>query len=131
MESTGQDDSSRCTEMVAVKWTGRTVSVNKCHEVRAGMIYASIAYKDFINSIAWAIKIASGCKIFKKVSLRIHVKLSNRKDHHNIIKPICDAIERSGLINNDKNIKYIKLMPAERHNGNESYEIFLMISEVK
>jgi len=117
--------------MIAVKWTGKAVSVNKWHMVRAGRIYASNEYKQFIESLAWAIKGESGCRVYRKISLIIHVTLNNRMDHHNLIKPVCDAIEQSGIIMNDKNIEDIRLRPAERHRQGEKDEIILMISEIK
>jgi len=117
--------------MITIKWTGKAVSVNKWHMVRAGRIFASPEYEKFIDSIAFTIKATAGNTKYDKISLIIHVNINNRMDHHNLIKPICDGIQRSGIIDDDKNIGYVSLLPAERHSQVKLDEIIIMIREDK
>ena len=101
-----------------VVWTGITVPVNRKNVMRSKAIfkrgYREVvpmigtlpAYQSFICSMA---KTFSHLPKFGKtlVTLSMRSLLHSRKDIDGIIKPVFDALERSGVIDNDKQIKMI------------------------
>jgi len=119
--------------MIAVKWTGRVASSNKRHTKSrtTGRLINTNVYRDFRDNLAWTIKAQYPAIRYEKISVIISVTVSNRLDHHNLHKPILDAIQESGMIGNDRNIMFITWLPAERHKQGEPDEIILMISEMK
>ena len=119
--------------MIAVKWTGRAVSSNRRHTISrtTGYIINTTEYKNFLKDLAWTIKSQTRGLGYEKIRVVIEVTVNNRYDHHNLHKPIMDAIQMSGLIENDKNIMYINWRPPIRHKQKELDEIFLFISEVR
>lgn len=112
--------------MICAVWRGKAVSVNNWHVIRKGRIYASKEYEAFISSIAWAIKVECQQSL-GHVNLLISSSLNRSFDHHNLSKPICDAIERAGVVENDRNIGIVTLWPPERHKRNEIDEIRIFI----
>lgn len=119
--------------MIAIRWTGKAVGTNKRHTISrtSGHIINTRAYRTFLEDLAYTIREAAPGIRFEKISVVISVSVSNSYDHHNLHKPIMDAIEKSGLLGNDKNILFISWLPPERHKRGEIDEIFLLISEVK
>ena len=118
--------------MIIVRWTGKAASVNKWHVIRKGRICASRSYEQFIDALAWTITAETGgCRPWRRLDLRIHCTIWRMRDKQNLLKPICDAIERSGLIKNDRDIGHIHICPAEFHERDELDQIMLMLSEVK
>ena len=98
-----------------VIWIGKIQSVNRWHGARAlfskqknkwiGQIFETKDYKDFKKSIA------SACIGMEKLSgyidLQVNVVLSSRADTGNVDKPIGDALELAGVIENDKFVRNI------------------------
>ena len=113
--------------MICVVWNGWAVSVNDWHVIRNGRIHASKEYESFISSIAWAIK-AECQQPLGHVNLLIASSLNRSFDHHNLSKPICDALERAGVVENDRNIGIVTLWPPERHKRGciDEIRIFIM-----
>ena len=87
--------------MVILQWTGRAVSVNKWHVVRGGRISPSREYEKFIDALAWSFR--SQCRDrFERIDIEIVVELrSRRSDKQNYLKPICDALVRAGIVEDD------------------------------
>jgi len=119
--------------MIIVKWQGYAASSNKRHTKSrtTGNIINMSIYRDFKINLSWAIKAAAGNVCYDKLSVIINVCVSKRMDHHNLHKPIMDAIQLSGLLKNDKNIHFISWTPPEWHKEGEVDTVFLFLSEVK
>lgn len=107
-------------------WTGKAVNVNKWHVVRKGRIYPSREYEEFIDSLSWTFK--AGCQEkFSKMGIKIKSKIGKTADHQNLLKPICDALERAGIIDNDRSIGKILLLEPTRHKRGQPDEITVEI----
>ena len=123
--------------MITVTWTGKAVSVNKWHVVRRGRIAASREYEEFIDSLAWAI-VAEAPKGpdwtvgpgWKALNLTMECRVGPLMDDQNLLKPVCDAIERSGLLENDRDIKRKVIEPATRHKRGQPDTITMYLMEV-
>ena len=97
-------------------WIGNVQSVNKWHGARSikkgnkniAMIYETTEYKQFKRSLALSFKGME--KQSGYVDLQVIVVLSSRADTGNIDKPIGDALEDAGVIDNDKFIRNITYM---------------------
>ena len=116
------------TGELTVTWTGKAVSVNRWHVVRRGRIAASREYETFIDSLAWAIKAETSVK-WAALNLTMQCDVGPLMDDHNLLKPVCDAIERSGLLANDREIRHRILLPATRHKRGRMDTIRLELKE--
>ena len=118
--------------MIVVKWTGKAVSENRRLVPGKTRLQATQQYEGFINSLGWQIRADSPWIAgIKKINLLIHVTIWKMRDKQNLLKPICDAVQRSGLIENDRDIETIHIMPAEYHKRDELDHIWLFISEAR
>lgn len=131
--------------LLRVSWTGKVVSVNKRTGARVfvpkgfnknmpvgavlkrravrAMVYQSDAYKKFKESIAAVIP---PVKIDGYVDLKITASLWKVADTDNIIKPVQDALQLSGVIENDKFIRDI-LIKRKYHKKGEEDEIEIVL----
>ena len=117
------------TGELTVTWTGKAVSVNRWHVVRKGRIAASREYETFIDSLAWTIKGAAISTRWAALDLTMQCDVGPLMDDHNLLKPVCDAIERSGLLGDDREIKDRHLLPATRHKRGHPDTIRLELKE--
>ena len=123
--------------MIIVTWTGKAVSVNKWHAIRyvknKPRIVPTREYETFIDSLAWAIKadIPEWAEPpWEALNLTMRCEVGPLMDDHNLLKPVCDAIQRSGLLADDKNIQHRHLLPAHRHKRGQPDTIHLEMEEV-
>ena len=118
--------------MITVTWTGKAVSVNKWHVVRRGRISPSREYEEFIDSLAWAIRAGvCGCLMpWPALDLTMSCELGPLADDQNLLKPVCDAIERSRLLENDRDIRRKIIEPATRHKRGQPDTIAMCLTEV-
>ena len=90
-------------------WKGKVQSVNRWHGAMcikgSARIYETPAYKKFKTSLAATFKNLD--KVSGYVDLQVTVVLSSRADTGNIDKPIGDALELAGVLENDKFIRNI------------------------
>ena len=101
--------------MITLRWTGRTVSVNRWHVVRGGRISPSREYEEFVESLAWAFLAGSDGRTRAACDISIHCKLRPRIDKQNVLKPVLDALVRAKVITDDRDqIGHIHILPAER-----------------
>jgi Holliday junction resolvase RusA-like endonuclease len=94
--------------VISVVYCGPVVGVNrqKGYSRKLGRAYPNPAYQAFIDALAWMIKAAAKRQTFDGlVEVHGHLILPRGMDHDALTKPICDAIERSGVITNDWWIK--------------------------
>ncbi len=118
--------------MISVTWTGKAVSVNKWHVVRQGRIYPSREYEEFIDSLSWAIVAAWGRPWvpWDVLDLTMQCDIGPLVDDQNLLKPVCDAVERSGLLQNDRDIKRKIINLATRHKRGQPDTITMCLMEV-
>jgi Holliday junction resolvase RusA-like endonuclease len=109
------------------------VSVNRWHVVRRGRIHASREYETFVNSVSLAIRAAAAQagirEPWKKASLTVTCSLPALSDHHNLCKPLADAVERAGLIDDDRHITTVRMDDSGHHGRGKPDEIWLFLSE--
>ncbi len=123
--------------MITVMWQGKAVSVNKWHCVRNGKISPTREYEEFIDQLAWSIKdrmrgenTSTWFAAWPALNLIMSCELGALADDQNLLKPVCDAIERSGLLENDRDIKTKWILPASRHKRGGVDTIWLHLMEV-
>ncbi len=115
--------------MITVTWTGKAVSVNRWHVVRRGRIAASREYETFIDSLAWVIRAETVGNQWEALDMTMQCEVVPLVDDHNLLKPVCDAIQRSGLLADDREIKHRHLLPARRHKRGLADTIHLELEE--
>jgi len=117
--------------MLTVFWKGKAISENRRHVIRNGKISASREYEKFIDGLAWTIRAEAKGQRYKRLDIAIDSKVNAWVDHQNLCKPICDAVQRSGLIENDKMIGNIWMQEAKRHKKGELDEIWLYFTRME
>lgn len=100
-------------------WTGETVSVNQWHRATTqrdhvrgktfARIYQGPAYAKYKESLAIAARNAlttSGAEPFSNyVDMEVHLYLWKMKDSDGVDKPLGDALEDAGVVENDRLIR--------------------------
>lgn len=99
-------------------WKGLTVSVNKWTRSRVikskktgkliPMVYSTKEYKDFIKGMAEAF-LNSDKHGTDYVDVEITCTMWKMRDTDSIIKPVLDAIEQSGVLENDRYVRDIRV----------------------
>ncbi len=118
--------------MITIKWTGKAVSVNKWHVVRRGRISPSREYEEFIDSLAWAIRakmVGPPCTAWHALDMTMACDIGPLVDDQNLLKPVCDAIQRSKLLENDREIRRKVIEPATRHKRGQPDTIVIQLEE--
>ena len=109
-------------------WTGRAVSENQRLSPGKGRLIPNKGYKSFKESVAWVLK--SHVEHFKgPVSVRLFMELNPRMDAQNVIKPVLDALELAGVIDNDKQVRTFSFYREDR-GAKEEDRIGIIVSEV-
>jgi Holliday junction resolvase RusA-like endonuclease len=93
-----------------VLWTGKAVSVNRWkepHIISGGKpgMHETKAYREFKSDVAMTIKATGHTLIVGYYDMVLSVVLWKMIDTANIIKPVQDAIELSGIIKDDRYIR--------------------------
>lgn len=83
------------------------MGVSKNEAMKRGKRSSAIGrarYQCFIDSVAWTLKKqAHGVKPFTgAVKVELKVSCPKLMDHHNLVDPVMDAIQRSGVVENDR-----------------------------
>ena len=116
--------------MIMVRWVGKAVSENRRLRPGRGRLRAQREYEAFIDGLAFQIRAVTAGRRLRAIDLTIRTRIWKMRDKQNLVKPICDAIERSGLIENDRDIRDIHVPAAETHARGEPDQIELEIVEV-
>jgi len=94
-------------------WNGKAVSENDRLLPGKGRFRVNPKYQAFKESVAWVCK--DHAEHFDgPVSVRLSMILNPRMDAQNIIKPILDALELAGVINNDKQVRKLSFTREDR-----------------
>ena len=91
---------------IIVHYTGKLVGVNdwKMPCRAGGKVWMSLTpeYRAFMEEIACAMRMSGKGMISGMFDVELRMNVGPLADHHNFCKPILDAIEKSGLIENDR-----------------------------
>ncbi len=129
--------------MISVRWQGFIVSENRRHAMRikvghAGESRAVISpqreYQAFVANLATTImaegRRQGGVRRYSSLSLLVQCSIGPKVDGQNLLKPICDAVQRSRLLTNDRNIRHRSMLPDERHAEGKVDTIWLSLYEL-
>ena len=108
-----------------LKWSGKAVTENRRLD---GRFHANANYKAFLEHMIWIFKVQAAGIRYNYPDILMCVSVNSRVDHHNLHKPILDAIERSGLVDNDKNVGWVRMAPPERHPQGQDDEITVILT---
>ena len=121
--------------MIELAWSGKAVTKNNKHTVRKGRdgkryIMLTRRYREFVEELAYTFR--SQCRSrFAEMDVSIAVSVSRRTDHHNLIEPICDALETAGIIDDDRHIGEMVVSKPERHKRGEPDEIRIILTNCR
>jgi len=91
-----------------VIWEGKAVGVNRRLGVASGRMYKSTPYALFVNDLSWAIRAKGGGHVFESgVTVSYTQTVSPKRDVDSLCKPVLDAIQASGLIKDDLQVKQL------------------------
>jgi Holliday junction resolvase RusA-like endonuclease len=102
--------------MIIVEWEGKAVGINQREgRTKAGRKYNKKEYIDFKNSLAWSLIAANRTVIkYGKGKVGVIIRIYGPYDWDNLLKPISDAIEQAGIVDNDKWIKRANITIEDR-----------------
>ena len=88
------------------KWSGSAVSENLRVQPGNGRWKASGVYGVFLKELVYTL-IAERVRqrwrmVFGRTEVRLDITCPGGMDHHNLIKPCLDALQRAGIIENDR-----------------------------
>ncbi len=86
-------------------------------------VFVTPAGKAFLREVR-ALVLAAGCPSFGKaeVAVRLDISLpSNCGDHHNREKPLLDALEDSGVFENDKQVVDLRVVKVPPTKGGRAW----------
>ena len=120
------------------EWSGKAVGVNKwlsCRVVHAGRktfpkMYETTAYREFKMELAMWIR--ANCKHkfhTASINVKITICIYTLMDSDAIIKPVFDAMEDSGIIDDDKYIQDFQVIRHSHKRGDRD-SIKIEIEEV-
>lgn len=119
--------------MLIVHWTGKAVNKNKRYrfayntEDGKTILVKTTEYKDWLDSLGWTIKAQIQKRYEAFQWIMINATLARTADHHNLVDVVMDALQRCGLIRNDRDAGVVMSMPCEYHKRGEQDEIRLFI----
>ena len=110
---------------MTITWIGKAVSENIRLETGYKRWHMTAKYRTFLTSMIWTLKLAWGRKeqLKNPVRLKISTWLNPRMDMLNVDKACADAVEKAGIIANDRQIWDFRMDRAKR-NGKEDIVIF-------
>ena len=111
------------TETFCFHWTGRACGINNKYLTRSYVLTPE--YRQFLDSVSLTCRAANpGVKLLGNISLSIQMTIDRARDSDSLIKPIFDGIERSGVIDNDNQIKSYRVDVSAKKRG-AADEIFV------
>lgn len=104
------------------RWAGRAVSENRRLAPGRGRFRTSEAYRAFKSSLVAAL-LPVAVRFEGQVAVRLRVAVSARMDVQNVIKPVLDALEESGVLENDRQVVALNVLRRARKGGADEIEI--------
>ena len=134
--------------MITIVWRGYVESENERHAMRwvtrtakdgsrvtAPVIAPKREYQAFVRNLATTImaeaRRQAGIRKYRSLSLVVQCSIGPLLDGQNLLKPICDAVERSGVLDNDRHLGHRLMLPDERHPKGETDTILLNLYELE
>jgi Holliday junction resolvase RusA-like endonuclease len=106
--------------MYTAKWTGKAVSANRrLAPGRGGRLYRTAEYTAFLKSLAVTFQAEASRQRWVTtkvpVAVEIRVWLPARMDGEAVQKPVLDALQLAGVVENDRQCRDVRV----RHMGTE------------
>jgi Holliday junction resolvase RusA-like endonuclease len=114
--------------MTMLRWSGKMVGENRRLIPARGRLINSNEYRACKADLIKTFMEQYGSKEpLKKPDVLIFYEVNSRCDHHNFQKPILDALQKAGVIQNDKNVGWVNNAPPERHKMGEPDKLIIML----
>jgi Holliday junction resolvase RusA-like endonuclease len=112
--------------MQVLKWEGRAVSCNQRLASGRTRWKNGDDYRAFRDAMTIVFK-TQWQRTYTAPDVLIHTEIGPRMDHHNLGKPILDALQAAGVIDNDKHIGWLTFSPPDRHKNGEPDKLIIFI----
>ena len=107
-------------------WKGKAVSENRRLIPAKGRWVTNPEYRAFKDSLIWTLKAKHHEHLKGDIEVKITMWLNPKMDAQNILKPVLDAIEQAGIIDNDRQIRKLEFT---RWDTDKEDVIYYWISE--
>lgn len=100
-------------------------SANRMYRHQAGRVHKAADYRTWLKTIAWEC-LAQGAT--GKVPYRYQISIGipeQLKDPDNLIKPTQDALQKAGVIANDKHVRRLLLDVQPELNGGDTMAVHI------
>ncbi len=102
-------------------WEGKAVGENTRIEFSRthGKGYPNTKYKAFKDGLAWMMRARMRVGLFETITGPVSVLITHRSnfDIDNLTKPILDALEDAGVIENDRNVRRLHVESERKGRG--------------
>lgn len=97
-------------------WTGRACGVNNRYCNRSYNLTPQ--YRKFVADLAIACRLQNpGAYFDGELALTVEMVIDGRRDSDSLLKPLFDAIQKSGVIGDDRQIKSYAVSVREKARG--------------
>ena len=104
------------TKQISFTWTGRACGVNNRYCNRSYNLTPQ--YRKFVADLAMACRLQNpGIYLDGELALTIEMIIDWRRDSDSLLKPLFDAIQHSGVIGDDRQIKSYAVRVREKARG--------------
>jgi hypothetical protein len=117
-------------------WTGRPISENGrvVPGKHGGQWRGNSSYGAFVRSMTWELTAARMRQRWSTTGARVSVLLAitcpTGMDHHNLIKPALDALQRAGIIENDRDVVDVRAVrTGNGKDGRIDFTVAVLASE--
>ena len=104
------------TNSLAFHWTGKACGVNNRYVNRSYNLTSEYRhFRDDVANTCWSQN--AGMRLEGDVILVIQLTIDPARDSDSLLKPIFDGIERSGVLENDRQIRSYKVTVEAKRKG--------------
>jgi len=120
------------------RFTGTLVGVNKWHGARVvrcgksvrAAIYKTSEYTKFVDDISSGMRMEFNQRPFGKCHITILQTINTIRDVDSILKPVMDAMQHAGVVENDRDVEAVSISVTDRVKVRQSESFRLIIMEI-
>ena len=115
-----------------IRWRGKAVGVNRWLETnRRGVMYKNPEYAAFQDELIYYLKLAKRGKktMTGGVMVVLHFVVNPLRDIDSLEKPILDSLEKSGVIENDRQVVGVSKTKSPKKGRKDLDQIQIVVTE--
>lgn len=113
-------------------WSGKAYTKNKkgSYNSKTGGHYKNHGYQAFQDGMVLMFRSQAKGRTFTHPDVMVITCLGRSMDHHNLVEPVMDALQMSGVIGNDRDVGWVSCAPPTRHERGKDDIIEILLTGV-